>query len=55
MNSRAIPIAVLAILFFSLTTQAFVGTFYAPDNRDGTVITLKEVDGLFSGTLRVEG
>lgn len=55
MKSRAVQILVLVILLFSLTGHAFVGTFYAPDNRDGIVITLKEVDGLYSGTLRVEG
>lgn len=55
MKSRAIQMSVLVILLFSLTGHAFLGTLYAPDNRDGIVITLKEVDGLYSGTLRVEG
>lgn len=41
--------------FASLVGQPYIGTYYSPDHRDGTVITLKEENGLFSGTLRVEG
>ena len=55
MKVQAILVTLLIISFSSLAGNAFVGTYYAPDNREGTVITLKEVDGLFSGTLRVEG
>lgn len=35
--------------------QAFIGTFYTPDNRDGMLITLKEESGVYSGTFRGEG
>lgn len=35
--------------------QPFIGSFYAPDGGDGMVITLKEENGLYSGTLRGEG
>ncbi|MCZ6674976.1 MAG: hypothetical protein O7C75_18755 [Verrucomicrobia bacterium] len=38
-----------------LSGQAFVGSFYAPDHEDGMLLTLKEENGLFSGTLRAEG
>ncbi|MCB1123304.1 MAG: hypothetical protein KJT03_17245 [Verrucomicrobiae bacterium] len=36
-------------------SEPFVGTWYAPDHKDGMLITLKEENGLFSGTFRGEG
>jgi hypothetical protein len=35
--------------------QPFIGTFYAPDSRDGMLISLKEENGVYSGTFRGEG
>jgi hypothetical protein len=35
--------------------QPFVGTFYAPGPEGGILITLKEEQGLYLGTLRIEG
>ena len=47
------------LFFFCLTgllsAQPYIGTFYSPEHRDGIVITLKEENGMYSGTLRVEG
>jgi hypothetical protein len=35
--------------------QPYVGSFYAPDHKDGMIITLKEDNGIYSGTFRGGG
>ena len=55
MKTAVKPWMLFVLSLIYVESHAFVGTFYAPDNRDGIVITLKEENRVFSGTLRVEG